>query len=66
MAEQGERWPEGVFEIVWHQHNLDDWMADVRDVRTNQVCRLYSLAELERFIQAHLRNEQPQSVNPKK
>jgi hypothetical protein len=66
MAEQGELWPEGVFEIVWHQHTSEDWMAEVRDIRTNQSCQVYSLEELERFIQAHLRTPEPQSVEPKK
>jgi hypothetical protein len=54
MAEQRDLGPEGVFEIAWHQHNPDDWMAEVRDVRTNHRCRVYSYEELERFIQSHL------------
>ena len=66
MAEQGDVWPEGVFEVIWHQHNPDDWMAEVRDTRTNQRCQVYSLAELERFIQAHLQISEPQRVEPKK
>jgi hypothetical protein len=66
MAEQEEQWPEGVFEIIWHQHNPDDWMAEVRDTRSNQICQVFSLEELERFIRAHLRVGEPQPAEPKK
>ena len=66
MADQGELWPEGIFEVIWHQHNLDDWMAEVRDTRTNQTCQIYSLKELEQFIQAHLQAAEPRPVEPKK
>lgn len=57
MEEQSERWPEGVFEIIWHQHDRDDWMAEVRDTRSGQRTHVYSLEELTRFIHAQLRVE---------
>ena len=66
MAEPAEQWPEGVFEIVWHQQNADDWMAEVRDTRTDRTRQVYSLEELERFIQSHLRIGEPQPGEPKR
>jgi hypothetical protein len=57
MSEQRARWPEATFDIIWHQHNPDDWMADVRDLRTGQKRRVYTLEELTQFVQSHVQVE---------
>jgi hypothetical protein len=57
MSEQRARWPEGTFEIVWLQHNPDDWMADIRDLRSGQQHRVYSVEELTQFVRLHLQIE---------
>jgi hypothetical protein len=66
MPDQRELWPDGVFELIWHQHNPDDWMADVRDTRTNQHCQVYTLAELEQFIRTHLQIPEPRPSEVKR
>jgi hypothetical protein len=60
MEEQRAQWPEGTFDVVWYQHNPDDWMAEVIDIRSGHQRRVYSLEELTQFIEAHLRVEPTQ------
>ena len=64
MNEHTENRSEGVFEIVWQQHNPDDWMADVIDVVTGERHRVYSLDELASFILPPYRHELTGSVEP--
>ena len=54
MDEHGEPRAERIFEIVWHQHNPDDWVAEVKDTQTDQRRQVSSLKELERFIQSQI------------
>jgi hypothetical protein len=65
MAERGDLSLEGAFEVIWHQHNPEDWMAEIRDIRTSQSCRVSSLGELEQFIHSHLQIEEPCPAEPK-
>jgi hypothetical protein len=55
MEEHGEPRAERIFEIVWHQHNSDDWVAEVKDTQTDQRRQVSSLEELEQFIQSQIR-----------
>ncbi len=57
MSEQRARWFEATFDITWLQHNPDDWMADVRDLRSGQQRRVYTMEELTQFVQSHLQTE---------
>lgn len=59
MEEQREKWPEQVFEIVWHQHDRDQWIAEVKDTLTDQHRQVCSLEELRQFLQAQLWTEEP-------
>jgi hypothetical protein len=54
MERQSERWPEGTFDILWFQHNPDDWMAEITDRESGQKRRVHSLDELVRFVQSRL------------
>jgi hypothetical protein len=64
MEEESLRWPEGTFEIVWHQHDPTDWTAEVTDTRSGQRTQVRSLEELAQFIQAHLQPDAPHVVEP--
>ena len=55
---------EKVFEIVWQQHNPDDWMAQVIDVATGERHRVYSLDELASLILPPFHRELTGSVEP--
>jgi hypothetical protein len=50
---------EAVFEVIWHQHNPDDWMAEVLDLQTGVRRRVSSLQDL-----ALLLNPDPQEEAP--
>ena len=63
MTEHGEQ-PEAVFEILWYQHNPDDWIAEVADQRTGERRRVYSLKELVSFIQPPPRLDLTESLEP--
>jgi hypothetical protein len=54
MDEHEEPCAERVFDIVWHQHHPDDWVAEVKDTQTDQRQQVSSLEELERFILSQL------------
>jgi hypothetical protein len=55
MDEAEEQWPEAVFDIVWRQRGPDQWVAEVKDTRTDQRRQVSSFQELERFIHSQLR-----------
>jgi hypothetical protein len=65
MKDRAEEWPEAVFEIVWHQHNPDDWAAEIRDCLTGERRRISSLDELARFVQPRPRLDQSPPLEPK-
>ena len=66
MEEHGEPCAERIFEIVWHQHNSDDWVAEVKDTQTDQRRQVSLLKELERFIQSQVRIAALQAVESSK
>jgi hypothetical protein len=64
MNEHEDKRSEIVFEIIWQQHNPDDWMADVVDVVTGERHRVYSLDELASLILPPYRHELTGSIEP--
>jgi hypothetical protein len=50
MDEHAEARAEGFFEIVWYQHNPDDWMAVVVNQTTGERHIVYSLGELAALL----------------
>ena len=63
MDEHGEQCWEKVFEIVWHQHDPEDWMAVITDTHSDQRRQVCSWEELQQFIHAHLWTAEPQTVD---
>jgi hypothetical protein len=64
MNEHEEIPSEKVFEIIWKQHNPDDWMAQVIDMATGEHHRVYSLDELVTLISPPFHRELTGSVEP--
>ena len=62
MDEQREQYLDHVFEIVWYQHDAQDWMAEVTDRRTRERRPVCSWEELERFIHGQLSIAGPQAI----
>jgi hypothetical protein len=65
MNKRAENGPEAVFEIVWHQHNPDDWAAEILDCLTGERRRVYTLDELARFVQPHPHADRSPPLEPK-
>jgi hypothetical protein len=65
MEERAAELPEAVFEIVWHQRNPDDWVAEVVDRLTGERRLVFSTDELARFIQPDPRLGLSQPLEPK-
>lgn len=64
MRNRAEESPETLFEIVWFQHNSDDWVAEVVDLQTGERCRVVSTDELAQFIQPRARSGRSQPLEP--
>lgn len=65
MEERADEWPEALFEIVWFQHNPDDWVAEVVDCQTGEHRRIVTSDELAQFLQPRARLGPPQPLGPK-
>jgi hypothetical protein len=57
MESQSERSPEGTFEILWFQHNPDDWVAEITDRRSGRKRRVHTMDELVGFVRDRLRGD---------
>lgn len=55
MDEPDEQWPESLFDIVWRQKDPDQWVAEIKDTRTDQRLQVSTFEELEKFIMTQLR-----------
>jgi hypothetical protein len=54
MEQAEKQSSETVLDIVWRQQDPGDWIAEVRDTRTDQRRQVSSIEELEQFIQSQL------------
>ena len=64
MDEQGEKPPEALFQVVWYQHNPDDWMAVVVNQSTGEQHIVYSLGELATILRPPQGHPLAQPVEP--
>lgn len=64
MEEPEEQWPEGLFDIVWQQRDPEAWVAEIKDPRTDERCRVSSFEEMERFIRSRMELTSLESGRP--